>query len=151
MLDPKAVQNIEIIGRLYMKDKIVFTNGCFDIIHVGHIELLKFCKSIGNYVIVGLNSDNSVRLLKGENRPINTEENRKKILEALKYVDEVIIFDTPTPLGLIKLIRPDYVVKGGDYKEQEVVGYNVGNVKVRIFEYVAGNSTTRIIENITNR
>jgi rfaE bifunctional protein nucleotidyltransferase chain/domain len=131
--------------------KIVFTNGCFDLLHIGHIQLLEYSKSLGDYLIVGLNSDESVKNLKGQNRPVNNQETRKKILESIKYVDEVMIFDTPTPLPLIELIRPEYVVKGGDYKEEEVVGYNVGNTKVRIFEYVADNSTTRIIENIANR
>ena len=134
-----------------IKDKIVFTNGCFDILHVGHIKLLEFCRELGDYVIVGLNSDRSVRKLKGISRPINTQEQRKQILESIKYVNEVIIFDDATPLGLIKQIRPDFVVKGADYKEEEVVGFGLEGITVRICEYVPGASTTKIIQDITNR
>ena len=88
---------------------VVFTNGCFDLIHVGHIELLKFCKQYGR-LIVGLNSDNSVRTLKGPTRPKNNQEDRKTLLESIRYVDEVIIFDELTPYELIKKVKPDILV-----------------------------------------
>tara|TARA_R100001079_G_scaffold966_1_gene637 strand:- start:33349 stop:33729 length:381 start_codon:yes stop_codon:yes gene_type:complete len=126
----------------------VFTNGCFDIIHRGHLELLKYCKTLG-YVVVGLNSDNSVKRLKGQERPINNQSDRKHLLECLKFVDEVIIFDEDTPINLINQIQPDVVVKGGDYKAEEVIGSNVCEVK--IFNYVNGYSTTQTIERINNR
>lgn len=125
------------------KHDTVFTNGCFDIIHRGHASLLGYCRSLGKKVIVGLNSDSSVKRLKGTQRPINSQEDRKFILEALSSVDEVIIFDEDTPYNLIKAIKPDIIVKGGDYKMKDVVGSDVSEVV--IFEYVPGYSTTGII------
>ena len=128
---------------------IVFTNGCFDIVHRGHIELLRFCKSLGDTVIVGLNSDKSIKRIKGSERPINSEEDRKFLLESLKFVDNVIIFSEDTPYELIKSIKPDIIVKGGDYSPEEVVGGDI--CKVVIFKNVIGYSTTRAIQNIANR
>tara|TARA_R100001163_G_C5064186_1_gene201697 strand:+ start:1641 stop:2039 length:399 start_codon:yes stop_codon:yes gene_type:complete len=125
---------------------IVFTNGCFDIIHRGHIELLKFCKSIGDRVIVGLNSDCSVKRLKGEARPINSQDDRSQILKSIKYVDEVIIFEEDTPLMLIKQVQPDIIVKGGDYQKEDVVGKGIA--EVIIFETIDGYSTTKTIQDI---
>ena len=119
----------------------VFTNGCFDILHRGHIEYLKEAAKIGSLVI-GLNSDASVRRLKGETRPINNQEDRKAMLLALRYVDEVIIFDEDTPLDLIKRIDPDVVVKGGDYKPDQVVS---GGKPVIIMPLLDGYSTTKMI------
>ena len=128
---------------------IVFTNGCFDIIHRGHLDLLKFCKGNGNTVIVGLNSDKSIKRLKGKNRPINNEEDRKYILKSLKFVDKVIVFNEDTPYNLIKQIKPDLIVKGGDYRVDQVVGSDL--CEVAIFEYVEGYSTTKTIKDITSR
>jgi len=125
--------------------KIIFTNGCFDIIHRGHIELLKFCKSLG-YVIVGLNSDKSIKILKGNDRPIVNEKDRKLLLESLKYVDEVVIFDEETPLNIIKRLKPDTIVKGGDYDKESVIGNNIADVI--IFEFIDGYSTTKIVQSI---
>lgn len=130
-------------------NKVVFTNGCFDILHVGHMQLLKYCKSIGHLVVVGLNSDNSISRLKGPNRPINSQEDRKVMLESIKYVDKVFIFDELTPLNLIKQIKPNVIVKGGDYTQDEVVGNKLA--EVRIFNYVEGYSTTKTIQDIANR
>ncbi len=135
-------------------NNIVFTNGCFDLLHIGHIELLKYAKTLGSYLVVGLNSDSSVKKIKGDKRPINTQNTRKIILESLRYVDEVIIFDEETPLELIKKIQPQIIVKGGDYNKEDVVGYEfekLGLLEVKIFKYVPNNSTTKIIENISNR
>ena len=129
--------------------KLVFTNGCFDIIHRGHIELLKYAKSCGDKLVVGLNSDNSVKRLKGESRPIQSQEDRKAILEAIRWVDEVVIFNEITPINLIKSLTPDIIVKGGDYKVDEVVGHKIAEVK--IFELIDGLSTTKTFENISNR
>lgn len=120
---------------------LVFTNGCFDILHRGHIEYLKEAAKIGN-LVVGLNSDASVRRLKGETRPINNQEDRKAMLLALRYVDEVFIFDEDTPLELIKRIDPDVVVKGGDYKPDQVVS---GGKPVIIMPMLNGYSTTKMI------
>lgn len=128
--------------------KIIFTNGCFDILHIGHIELLKYAKSLGDYLIVGLNSDNSVKQLKGHKRPINKEYDRKKVLESIRYIDEVIIFDELTPLNLIKKLKPNIIVKGGDYVAENVVGYDL--CEVIIFNYIHGHSTSSIIKNISN-
>ena len=125
--------------------KQVFTNGCFDILHRGHLELLKYCKSLGE-VTVGINSDKSVKNLKGAERPFFSEEDRAFMLESCKYVDSVVIFDEPTPFNVINAIRPDVVVKGGDYKPDEVVGY--GMCEVKIFNFINGYSTTSIIERI---
>ena len=122
---------------------VVFTNGCFDILHRGHIELLKYCKALGD-VVVGLNSDKSIKKLKGNHRPFFFEEDRKFALQACRYVDRVIIFDEETPYSLIKKIKPDIIVKGGDYKEEDVVGRDLAEVK--IFNYVDGYSTTKILE-----
>ena len=129
--------------------KLVFTNGCFDILHRGHLELLRYCKSIGDKVVVGLNSDSSVKKLKGIHRPINSEIDRKFLLESLVYVDSVFIFEQDTPYELIKKIKPDIIVKGGDYKIKDVIGNDIS--EVRIFKYVKGYSTTKKIKDITNR
>jgi len=128
--------------------KLIFTNGCFDVLHVGHIELLKFSKNLGDKLIVGINSDKSVKKLKGNNRPINNEQDRKKILESIKFVDEVQIFDDTTPLELIKKIKPHIIVKGGDYIKEQVVGF--GLASVIIFNYLDGYSTTKTIKSINN-
>ena len=129
--------------------KKVFTNGCFDILHRGHIELLWFCRSEGDIVIVGINSDESIKKIKGKERPINNQEDRKFLLESLACVDEVIIFNESTPLRLINEIKPDIIVKGGDYKIKEVVGHDLCEVK--IFDYVKGYSTTKTVQDIGDR
>jgi len=122
---------------------VIFTNGCFDVIHRGHVELLKYCKSLGT-VVIGLNSDRSVKELKGERRPYNTETDRQLVLEACRFVDKVIVFDELTPYELIKRVKPDIVVKGGDYRKEDVVGNDLAEVK--IFNFVDGYSTTGILE-----
>ena len=126
-----------------MSSQIVFTNGCFDVLHYGHFKLLEFCRSLGDKVIVGLNSDSSVKRLKGEERPFNNENIRKFNLFSIKFVDEVIIFNEDTPLLLIKETKPDVIVKGGDYKREDVVGHNLAEVK--IFGYLNGYSTTSTV------
>jgi D-beta-D-heptose 7-phosphate kinase/D-beta-D-heptose 1-phosphate adenosyltransferase len=128
------------------RGKTVFTNGCFDILHIGHIKLLEFCKQQGDFVIVGLNSDESVKRLKGDKRPINNQQDRLNILKSIKYVDEVVIFNEDTPYDLIKLIKPDIIIKGGDYKIEKVIGNDLA--EVRIFDYIDGISTTNILEKI---
>ncbi len=128
--------------------KTVFTNGCFDILHIGHIKLLEFCKQQGDYVIVGLNSDESVKRLKGEKRPVNNENNRLNILKSIKYVDQVFIFNEDTPYELIKILNPDIIVKGGDYKKEEVVGNDL--TEVIIFNYIDGYSTTKTLEKLND-
>ena len=126
--------------------KQIFTNGCFDVLHKGHVELLKFCKSLG-YVTVGLNSDVSVAGLKGAGRPINSEEDRKYILQSLRYVDQVIIFNESTPLLLIQDLKPDIVVKGGDYTKADVVGNGIA--EIIIFNTIKGYSTTDTLNKVS--
>jgi D-beta-D-heptose 7-phosphate kinase/D-beta-D-heptose 1-phosphate adenosyltransferase len=128
-----------------VREVTVFTNGCFDILHRGHFELLKYCSTLGK-VIVGLNSDLSVKILKGYERPINPFQDRKFALESCKYVSEVIGFDEETPLRLIEEIKPDIVVKGGDYKKNSVVGGNVA--EVLIFNYIPEKSSTLLLSQI---
>lgn len=128
---------------------IVFTNGCFDVLHVGHIKLLRECRRLANalefgFVYVGLNSDASVRRLKGDSRPINTQDDRKFILESLKFVDKVIIFDEDTPERLLKEIHPHILVKGGDYSLDQIVGKQYAK-EVVVFPYIDGLSTTDTI------
>lgn len=123
--------------------KKVFTNGCFDILHRGHFDLLEKSKSLGDYLIVGLNSDKSVRKLKGPTRPVNKQEDRKKALESLKFVDEVVIFDEDTPYNLIQQLKPDIITKGGDYKAEEVVGNDLAIVV--IIPFTDGYSTSKIL------
>ena len=130
-------------------NNIIFTNGCFDIIHRGHIELLKFCKDMGGQVVVGINSDESIKKLKGNERPINNEKDRVFLLESLKYVDKVIIFEEDTPYNLIKQIKPDIIVKGSDYSKELVVGKDLA--EVIIFEKIDGYSTTKTIQSIIGR
>ncbi len=130
---------------------IVFTNGCFDVLHRGHIEFLKFCKNQGQIVVVGLNSDESVRKIKGPGRPVNNQNDRASVLAALETVDYVTIFDEPDPLELIKQVRPNVLVKGQDWAEKGVVGRefveSLGG-KVVLAPLVEGKSTTSVIERI---
>jgi rfaE bifunctional protein nucleotidyltransferase chain/domain len=128
---------------------VIFTNGCFDILHRGHLNLLEYCRSIGDVVVVGINSDESIKKIKGESRPINCQEDRKYFLESLKFVDKVIVFEEETPYNLIKDLKPDLIVKGGDYRPEDVVGGNL--CEVRIFNYVKGYSTTKTIQDIIDR
>jgi rfaE bifunctional protein nucleotidyltransferase chain/domain len=121
----------------------VFTNGCFDVLHRGHVELLSYCANIGE-VVVGLNSDKSVKRLKGSRRPINNQKDRKVVLESIKYVSKVIIFEEDTPYELIKILKPDLIVKGGDYLANEVVGHDLS--EVRIFDTLEGYSSTATIK-----
>ena len=130
---------------------IVFTNGCFDLLHKGHRDLIKQSFSFGDILIVGLNSDESVKRLKGEDRPMQNEVERKNALLNTGYVNEVYIFDDDTPLELIKLIKPDILVKGGDYTPNEIVGYEEvtsSGGEIKIVPLTPGFSTTSTIENM---
>ncbi|MDX4064292.1 D-glycero-beta-D-manno-heptose-7-phosphate kinase [Aliarcobacter skirrowii] len=127
--------------------KIVFTNGCFDILHVGHVKYLEEAKSYGDVLILGLNADSSVRKLKGESRPINTQDDRAYILASLESVDYVVIFEEDTPYELIKLIKPHVLVKGGDYEGKEVVGQDIAD-ELKLVQFVDGKSTTNTIKRI---
>ena len=144
--------NIEIINRIKAdRKKIVFTNGCFDLVHVGHIRYLAQAKRLGDFLIIGLNSDSSVKELKGEDRPINSFEDRATLLSAIKSVDLVIMFEEQTPENLIKDIVPDILVKGGDYNIEDIVGYqtviqNGGQVKT--LSFYDGYSSSNYINKI---
>jgi rfaE bifunctional protein nucleotidyltransferase chain/domain len=126
--------------------KIVFTNGCFDIIHAGHIRYLKDAKALGDVLVVGLNSDKSVSEIK-PSRPINPQNQRAEVLSSLEMVDYVTIFDEETPYELIKLVKPDVLVKGGDWKKEEIVGSDIAK-KTLSLPYIKGISTSEIIEKI---
>ena len=131
--------------------KIVFTNGCFDLIHLGHIELLARSSDLGDVLIIGVNSDSSIQKLKGENRPIIEEDSRVKQLAALEFVDAIVLFHEDTPQKLIEKIKPDVITKGGDYKAENVVGNEVvtqKNGQVVIIPLTQGYSTTSILEKI---
>ena len=129
--------------------KIVFTNGCFDILHIGHIEYLEKAKQLGDILIVGINSDKSVTRLKGKGRPINNENDRSKIINALGFVDLVIVFHEDTPLKIISKIKPDILVKGGDYIGKEVVGAEYSD-RVELINFIHGKSTSNLISKIEN-
>ena len=132
----------------FKDEKIVFTNGCFDILHRGHIEYLAQAANLGTKLIIGLNSDASVKRLKGENRPVNDENARALALASLIFVDEVILFDSDTPYDLIDYVQPDVLVKGGDYNPEEIVGYDIvkaKNGKIITIDFVEGYSTTSIL------
>lgn len=133
--------------------RIIFTNGCFDLIHPGHVSYLNESKSLGDILVVALNSDDSVKKLKGESRPLNSLDDRSIVMDALKPVDYVTYFSEDTPLNVINKLIPDVITKGGDYKVSEVVGgdtviKNGGNVV--IINFVDGKSTTKIINKMNS-
>jgi len=131
---------------MFMNDEIiVFTNGCFDLLHDGHMYLLNECSELGDKLVVGINSDESVKRLKGDSRPIQSENERKNNLLALDIVDEVIIFEDDTPYNTIKELNPDILIKGGDYELHEVVGVDIVE-EVIIIPLLDGYSTTKLIE-----
>ena len=127
--------------------KVIFTNGCFDLLHSGHVKYLEEAKSFGDVLIVGVNSNRSVTSLKGKNRPINSEDDRAYIVASLEVVDYVVIFDENTPYDLINIIKPNILVKGGDYKDKQVVGENIVD-QLKIVNYVDDKSTTKTINQI---
>ena len=144
----KIYRNLREFKNSYTKniqDKIVFTNGCFDILHLGHIEYLREASKLGDVLIIGLNSDSSVKKIKGNNRPINNEIDRAKMLLAFAFVDVVIIFDKKTPLDLIKEINPDILAKGGDYIKEDIAGYEIAK-KTVVLDYIPNKSTSSIIK-----
>lgn len=135
----------------FLSKKIVFTNGCFDIIHLGHIDYLTKAAEEGDVLIVGLNSDSSVTALKGKTRPINSQEQRASILASFLFVNAVVIFDEPTPYELISAIQPDVLIKGGDYKPENIVGFDIVKAKkglVKIVDFLPGYSTSITEEKI---
>jgi rfaE bifunctional protein nucleotidyltransferase chain/domain len=134
-------------------EEVVFTNGCFDIIHRGHIEVLAQTADLGDRLIIGLNSDSSIQKLKGEDRPIIEEQSRAILLASLEFVDAVVIFSEDTPLKLISALLPDVLAKGGDYEIETIVGHEIvqqNGGKVKLVPFVDGFSSTTIIEKIKN-
>lgn len=135
----------------FLNHKVVFTNGCFDILHRGHIEYLAKAADEGEILVVGLNTDNSVRKIKGENRPVNDEETRATVLGALGFVDAVFLFDEETPYELIKRVQPNVLIKGSDYKAEEIVGYDIvtqNRGEIKTVDLVEGFSSTGLIDKI---
>ena len=143
----KFINNPIILNK--RNEKLVFTNGCFDILHEGHIKTLQFAKSKGDKLVVGLNSDESVKKLKGSSRPINNIEKRINIISQLGFVDYVVVFEEETPLEIIKQIKPDVLVKGGDYQKSNIVGSNLV-LETYTCKYLEGYSTTNLIKKIKN-
>lgn len=147
--------SLEKFSEFFLKSKnkkIVFTNGCFDILHRGHVSYLNEAKKQGEFLVIGLNSDASVKRLKGESRPVNTELDRKFILENLKAVDHVEIFNEDTPLELIKALKPNVLVKGGDWKPEQIVGseyVQANGGEVYSLNFVDGYSTTNLINKVS--
>lgn len=134
--------------------KLVFTNGCFDILHKGHLHLLSAARDLGDKLIIGLNTDGSVSRLKGENRPVKDQNTRAEILASLVYVDHVILFEEDTPLELIQLVKPDILVKGGDYKIEDIVGYDVVTAyggSVLTIPFLKGFSSSSLIDKLEKK
>ena len=145
----RVVEDLKAKGK-----RIVFTNGCFDLLHIGHIRYLEKAKSLGNILVVGVNSDRSVRGLKGPNRPILPEDERAEILSGLECVNYITIFDEPTPLELVSTLQPHVLVKGGDWTKESTVGKEVVERlggEVVILPFVEGSSTSNLIETILKR
>jgi rfaE bifunctional protein nucleotidyltransferase chain/domain len=139
---------VTAINRLKKSGKTtVFTNGCFDIIHPGHIKILEASKKFGDFLIIGLNSDKSVKRIKGKNRPINKQNDRAVVLSALSPVDMVVVFDEDTPKRILSILRPDVLVKGADYKTDEIIGREYVKRTKRV-SLLKGKSTTKIIKRL---
>ncbi|HQO51125.1 MAG TPA: D-glycero-beta-D-manno-heptose 1-phosphate adenylyltransferase [Bacteroidales bacterium] len=146
----KSLSNMLHVWRFQQK-KIVFTNGCFDIVHLGHLDYLSKAADLGDILILGLNTDASVQRLKGAGRPVVDELARAFMMASLRFVDAVVLFDQQTPYELIQLVQPDVLVKGKDYKAEEVVGYDIVTAKggkVETIDLVPGYSTTALIQKI---
>jgi len=140
-----------IIGELKSQNKrVVFTNGCFDLLHVGHLELLERSRSFGDILVVGINTDRSLKMIKGPDRPILPQEERARLVASLEMVDYVVFFDEETPFEILSQIKPNILVKGGDYKFDEIVGRDIVD-EVKIIPFVRGKSSTNIIDKILGR
>jgi D-beta-D-heptose 7-phosphate kinase/D-beta-D-heptose 1-phosphate adenosyltransferase len=151
----KRKELLKIIKNLKSKGKrIVFTNGCFDLLHLGHVRYLEEAKSLGDILVVAVNSDSSVRKLKGPKRPILPEADRTEILSGLECVDYITIFNEPDPLKLITSLKPDLLVKGGDWAREQIVGREVvenSGGELLIIPFIKGSSTTNVIDTILRR
>ena len=141
---------IDRITSLSNLKNVVFTNGCFDILHTAHIQLLQFSKKQGDILVVGLNSDDSIKRLKGTTRPINNIDERAKMLSLFDFIDYIIIFREDTPLSIIQLLKPNILIKGSDYKKEDIIGKEFAN-KIILFDFIKNKSTSLIINKITNK
>jgi len=157
-LDTKITKSRElkkIVTALKKKGKkIIFTNGCFDLLHYGHVKYLQAAKRFGDYLVVGLNSDRSVKRIKGSTRPIMSQADRAKILAALACTDFIVIFNEPNPLRLIKMLKPDILVKGGDWNKEDIIGRDFVesiNGKVKVVPFVKNYSTSSIMKLIRRK
>jgi rfaE bifunctional protein nucleotidyltransferase chain/domain len=151
ILNDKVQINRQIAVWKFLNKKIVFTNGCFDILHLGHINYLAKAADQGDILCVGLNTDRSVRKIKGKNRPVNDENVRAIILASIAFVDAVMLFDEETPYELIKRVQPDILIKGADYKPEDIVGYDVVKSRggeIKTIEFLDGYSTSDLLEKI---
>ena len=152
ILDWSDLESVLAIWK-FKNQKVVFTNGCFDIIHLGHVEYLAKAAAHGNQLVIGLNSDASVKRLKGPSRPVQDENTRAMVLASFSFVSKVVLFDEDTPFELIKLILPDILVKGSDYEPDKIIGYDIVTAnggEVITIDLVNGHSTTGIINKICN-
>lgn len=156
-IDAKILSLRQLAERLALlrqhrpKPVVVFTNGCFDLVHQGHVDYLSRARDLGDLLIVGLNSDASVRRLKGDSRPVSNETSRARVLASFAFVDYVVVFEDDTPLKLIESIVPDILVKGGDYNRENVVGADFVEQhggRLELLSLVPGESTTRLVERI---
>ncbi|MCH7657185.1 MAG: D-glycero-beta-D-manno-heptose 1-phosphate adenylyltransferase [Bacteroidetes bacterium] len=154
----KIVSGIDLTRLLafyrFKNQKIVFTNGCFDLIHLGHVEYLMQAANLGDVLIIGLNSDSSVIKIKCSGRPVLDQESRAMTLAAFSFVNIIVLFDEETPYELIKQVRPDILVKGGDYKPAEIVGYDIvkeNGGEVKIVDFIKGYATSDIIKDIVSQ
>ena len=132
-------------------EKIVFTNGCFDLLHLGHVDYLAKARDLGSRLVVGLNTDASIRRLKGSSRPIKDEQSRVALLAGMAYIDAVVLFDEETPIKLISMIKPDVLVKGGDYQVKDIVGHEIvlnNNGKVCTIDFLEGYSSSILLKKI---
>lgn len=152
-IQSKIVSKEQLVERLKSRgdQRVVFTNGCFDLVHRGHVDYLSRARDLGDLLILGLNSDASVRRLKGPSRPIVDEKSRALLLAAFQFIDYVVLFEEDTPYELIKAAQPDILVKGGDYKPEDIVGYDIVKQRggqVVTIDFVPGFSTTNIVEKL---
>lgn len=151
----KLPELVQVVNRLKQEGKrIVFTNGCFDIIHMGHVLYLKKAREYGDVLVAGLNSDISIKIIKGDKRPVVPEAERAEVLSSIRFVDYVVIFNEPDPFKTIEAIKPDVLVKGGDWAVENIIGRDVVESfggKVYNIPYIEGSSSTNIIEEILKR
>jgi rfaE bifunctional protein nucleotidyltransferase chain/domain len=149
----KSLEALKEIAAAARKDgkTVVFTNGCFDLLHRGHVHILREAKACGDILIVGVNSDRSVKMIKGPNRPLLSERDRVELIAAMEMVDYVVLFDEADPYKIIESLKPDVLAKGGDWSVEKIIGSSLvakGGGRVAVIPYLAGSSTTEIIERI---